>query len=630
MTVISTMQDKAEFESQMPYSERGMNMTMHEFISGTAEKFPKENAVSFQMFSDPDSPALTYNWTELLERVRQAANCFRDLGVTEKTSVAFLLPNAMETVVTLVGGAIAGIISPINPLLDSKQIASLLREGNAKVLVTIKPFPKTDIAQKAAEAVNLAPNVETVLEIDLAGYLDGDAAKAAAAQAPKLDVERKAKVLDFNAELDSRPKDRLAFPDSKEDRVGAYLHTGGTTGMPKIVQHKYSGMLYNGWCPKEVLFSERDVFLCPLPLFHAFAAYPILMGAIASGGHMVIPTPSGYRAEGIIENFWRLVERWKATFMVTVPTAVSALMQLKTDAEISSLRTALCAAAPLPKALFEEFERRTKVTILELYGLTEATGLVSWNPYKGERKIGSVGMPVLYTDVKAFSIEGDGETECGVDETGEICVHNPGVFVGNTYTDPSKNEGLYAQGKYLRTGDLGRIDADGYIWITGRAKDIILRGGRNIDPAVIEEAVAKHEDVAFVRAIGQPDRHAGEVPCAYVELAEGASATEADLLAYAREVVTEGGAAPVYVGIVDELPKSGVGKVLKPELRKMAIKRVFDEALRESGVSAEVAIVKEDKKLGLVAHVSKGGGASEQDVDACLSGFVTRWTWHEG
>jgi acyl-CoA synthetase (AMP-forming)/AMP-acid ligase II len=368
-------------------------------------------------------------------------------------------------------------------------------------------------------------------------------------------------------------------------------------------------MIYNGWCASSMMLKETDALLCPLPLFHVFAAYPILMACLASGAHVILPTPQGYRGEGVFDNFWKLVERWRATLMITVPTAAAQLMQRKVDADVSSLTYALCGSAPLPQGLFTRFEEATGVKILEGYGMTEATCLVSCNPRDGERKVGSVGLPFPYTEVKILHCDevGNVTRECATDEVGEICLLNPGVRVGGTYTDPERNVSLYADGKWLRTGDLGRIDADGYIWITGRAKDLIIRGGHNIDPALIEEALARHPAVAFVGAIGQPDAHSGEVPCAYVELADGVEATAEDLNAWAVEHVSERAAHPKHIEVLDELPKTAVGKVFKPDLRKRAIRRVYGAALEAAGIDAEIEVV-EDRKLGLVAELTPRSG----------------------
>jgi len=625
MTPFASLADKAAIESVGTWPQRQPAKTIYKYIESTAKKYPTRAALSFQITSGPKDKAETLNWAELMGKVRQAANMFRRLGVGEKDVVAYLLPNANETAITLLGGCVAGIVNPINPLLEPEQIGAILRETGAKVLVTLKTFPKTDVAQKAAEAVGHAPNVKTVLEVDLLRYLTPPKSWIVPFIRPKNPVGHHATVLDFNRELAKHRSDALDFEDATTDRVGAYFHTGGTTGMPKVAQHRYSGMIYQGWLSSELLTTEQDVIVCPLPLFHVFAAYPVLMAAVGSGAHMVMPTPAGYRGDGVFDNFWKLIERWGGTFMVTVPTAAAALMQRPVDADVSTLKTAFCGSAPLPVELFNRFVKATGVTILEGYGMTEATTLVSVNPFDGEKKIGSVGLPFPYTDVKILDCAPDGSVkkEMGTDEIGEICVSNPGVIPGGTYTEAEKNKGLFALETYLRTGDLGRIDSDGYVWITGRAKDLIIRGGHNIDPAVIEEALAAHPDVAFAGAIGQPDKHAGELPAVYVELIVGGKATVAELQEFAESRIGEKAAWPKYVEIMAELPKTAVGKIFKPDLRKMAITRVYNAALNKAEVAAQVVAVQEDKKRGLVAKVK--GQASGEKINAVLGGFTSPW-----
>ncbi len=621
-------EDKARIESEMAWEDRDLPVTFHQLLSRTANRFPDHKAISFQLMSGPTDKAETLSWAELLGQVNQAANLFRSMGVGEKDVVAYVLPNCNETLVTMMGGAIAGIVNPINPLLEPEQIAAILRETRAKVVVTLKSFPKTDVAQKVEEAVRHAPSVNTILEIDLNRYLTPPKSWLVPFLRPKMgDKEHLAHAdyKSFHTEIAKHPT-TLTFEDSKEDRVACYFHTGGTTGMPKVAQHKYSGLIYNGWLGNTLLFDENDVIMCPLPMFHVFAVHVIVMAAVSSGAHVIFPTPAGYRGDGVFDNFWKLIERWKVTFIITVPTAISAKMQRPVNADISSVKTAFSGSAPLPVELFRRFEEATGVTIVEGYGLTEATCLVSCNPVDGEKKIGSIGIPFPYTDVKILRDGPDGPTECSEDEVGEICVSNPGVFPGNTYTEADKNTNLYHFEKYLRTGDLGRFDSDGYLWITGRAKDLIIRGGHNIDPAEIEEALLGHEAVAFAGAIGQPDAHAGEVPCAFVELVEGASVTEEALIEYCKVHVHERAAQPKHMTILSELPKTAVGKVFKPELRKQAITRIYNGALEKAGLAARVVSVVDDKKRGLVAQLD-ANGSSEDDVSKVLGTFTRPWEW---
>ena len=639
MTYASVV-DRDAIENEMVWGDRDLPVTTYGLLSQTAGKFPSRNAVTYQLMSGPTDKCETFSWSELKDKTTQVANMLRELGVGETDVVAYLLPNTNETVLTYLGGQVAGIVNPINPLLEPEQIAAILRETNAKVLVTLRAFPKTDVSQKAADAVALAPNVHTVLEVDLHRYLTGIKKLIVPLIRPKTTVTHDAKVLNFSAEM-NRQSTTLAFEDSTVDRVAAFFHTGGTTGMPKVAQHKYSGIVYNGWLGARLLFTEEDVQICPLPMFHVFAAIVSLGASLASGAHVVFPTPQGYRGEGVFDNFWKLIERHKVTFMITVPTALSALMQRKVDADISTLRIAFCGSSPLPLELYRRFEEAVnaekgstdvKLSICEGYGLTEATCLVSINPPDGEKRVGSIGIPFPYTDVRIVNVAT--QIDCGSDEVGEICVASPGVYDGKTYTETAKNADLFYPGEnsplgksvqYLRTGDLGRIDAEGYLWITGRAKDLIIRGGHNIDPAEIEEALAGHEAVALAGAIGQPDAHAGEIPCVYVELVDGATATEAELMAYAKANIHECAAHPKHLEIMDELPKTAVGKIFKPDLRKRAITRIFNAALANAGVAAEVGSVAEDKKRGLVAHLVKTGTVDAVGVTKALGAFANPW-----
>lgn len=613
------MEDRNAIEAEKPWEDRNVPVTLFGQLTETKNKFPNHNAISFQLLSGPTDKKETMTWEGLHGKVSQAANLFRSLGIGPNDVVAYVLPNCNETVLTLLGGAVAGIANPINPLLEPEQIGSILRETGAKVVVTLRPFPKTDVAEKTAAAVKLAPNVKTVLEVDLNRYLTPPKSWIVPLIRPKMTVTNDAKYLNFNTELNKQSK-TLSFEDVQEDRVAFYFHTGGTTGMPKVAQHQYSGAIYNGWLGATTLLTEDDVMLAPLPLFHVMACQVMLMGAVASGAHLVFPTPQGYRGEGVFDNLWKLVERYKVTFVVSVPTALAASMQVPVNADISSVKVAFSGSAPLPLELFKRFEETTKMTIVEGYGMTEATCLVSGNPVDGEKKVGSIGIPFPYTDIKIIH---NGE-ECGVDEVGEICVSNPGVYVGNTYTEAEKNADLYHDNKYLRTGDLGRVDEDGYLWITGRSKDLIIRGGHNIDPAEIEEALLGHPAVAFAGAIGQPDAHAGELPCAFVELVDGGSTTPEELLDFCKENVTERAAHPKHITIMGELPKTAVGKIFKPDLRKDAIVRIYDEALEKAGSAARVANVIDDKKRGLVAQVAMNG-ADDGEVDGALGGFTRPW-----
>jgi fatty-acyl-CoA synthase len=629
MVQIATLADKSALED-VPFDERLTARTLYQQLSETAAAHGDRPAASFQLQAGPGDRATTATWAEIRDEVTQAANLLRSLGVGDGDTVAYVLPNCLEAVVTLIAGATAGRVAPINPLLTPEVIADLLRETRAKVVVTLAPFPKTDLADKVAGAVRMAETVAHVIEVDLARYLGGPTRWLVPLMRPRRHTAHNAQIHDWGGAVRGGDRSALAFEEGTPERFVACFHTGGTTGLPKIAQHRARGILYNGCLGKLYMFTEADVLMCPLPMFHVLAAYPVFMSCLVSGAHFVMVTPQGYRGAGVFKNFWKLVERWRVTFIITVPTAASVLMQRPVDADVSTLRLAISGSAPMPVELFNRFESATGVKVLEGYGLTEATCLVSINPPFGERKIGSVGIPFAYTEVRILDCENSGAVlrECAVDEIGEICVRSPGTTPGETYTEPHRNVGFYTEDGFLRTGDLGRLDADGYIWITGRKKDLIIRGGHNIDPGPIEDALMKHPDVAFAGAVGEPNAHAGELPAVYVELCEGCDATPEALLDFARSAVPEPAAVPKHIEVLPELPKTAVGKIFKPDLRRRAIARVYDATLAQAGLDVRVVEVVEDKRRGLVAMLEAGPrGADPDAVAKALGPFITPWEW---
>ena len=628
MKNIATIADTKKIEDEKLLDDRLEAKSIYGQLSITADKYATKDALSFQLKSGVNDPAETLSWQQLKEEVTKTSNALSALGIKESDVVAYVLPNCTEAIVSFLACSTVGIVCPISPLLSPEQMAGILNEVDAKAVISLKSFPKTDVAQRVDEALSLSKNVKTLIEVDLLRYLKPPMAWIASIIRPKLNRSHTANVVAFDTFIGNQDQSVLSFPLSEEDRIAACFHTGGTTGTPKIAQHSVRGMLYQGWGLLSFIdWDENDSMLCPLPMFHVFAVYPMLMTCLTSGAHIIFPTPQGYRGDGVFENFWKLVERWKVSFFVMVPTAASALMQVEVNADVSSLRYALCGSAPLPKDLFNKFEKATGLQILEGYGMTETTCLISGYPPAGIKKIGSVGIPFPYSDVKILKISDDGKVvnNCKIEEIGEICVNNPGVLIGKTYTDTRKNENLFAFGSHLRTGDLGKLDQDGYLWITGRAKDLIIRGGHNVDPALIEDALSGHENVAMVGAIGQPDSHSGEVPCAYVELMVGAKTEAEELLTFVQEKLDNKLAMPAYIEILTELPKTPVGKIFKPDLRRRAIERVFNAELDTHKIKAHVSEVLEDKVSGLTAVVSALPELDNQVIGDALNQFTVPW-----
>lgn len=340
--------------------------------------------------------------------------------------------------------------------------------------------------------------------------------------------------------------------------LAAYFHTGGTTGAPKLAAHTHANEVANAWMlAANELLDEDAVLFAALPLFHVNALIVTLLTPLFKGQHVVWAGPLGYRDPALYGEFWQIVERYRITTMSAVPTVYAVLAQCPVNADISSFRFAMVGAAPLPPAVRKAFESHTGVPLVEGYGLTEAT-CASARSFPDAPRPGSVGQRLPYQQVK---IQADGV----------LAISGPTVFAGYV-----KRPGeLDAPGEWLDTGDLATVDDDGFVRLSGRAKDLIVRGGHNIDPAVIEDALLTHPAVTAASAVGRPDPHAGEVPVAYVTLAS--EATPEELREWAGERVPEKAAAPKEVVVLDALPLTVIGKPYKPELRADATRRAFKD-----------------------------------------------------
>ncbi len=282
------------------------------------------------------------------------------------------------------------------------------------------------------------------------------------------------------------------------------------------------------------------------------------------------------------------------------------------DNDISSLEFAVCGAAPMPAKLIEAFEAKTGLKIVEGYGLTEGACVSSLNPPDGERRVGSIGLRLPYQEMRAVVLDSAGQFQrtADVDEIGTIVIHGPNVF--NGYLDSRHNTDLWIDiegARWLNTGDLGRQDADGYFWLAGRRKELIIRGGHNIDPKLIEDVLHKHPAVAMAAAVGSPDVHAGEVPVAYVQAKPGATVSDQELMDFAATHVPERAAIPKHVRIMPSLPLTGVGKIFKPALQQREIEAVVRAEAANAGAIIDELWFERDPRLGQVVRIRASAGA---------------------
>ena len=606
---------------QVPLDERGLAANTYAALQRCAIRHVDAPALSFVLDAKQYQRTHDWNYAELFADITRAANAFHDLGIGPSDVVAFLLPNLPETHFTIWGGEAAGIVMAINPLLEAPQIAELLRAARAKLVVTLAPTPGSDLWSKLASQLDSLPDVQDVVWVSMAPYVPMLSALALRAMAlPERLRHRRRRIHDLRTLMRRQPGDRLrSGRQIGPEEPSSYFCTGGTTGLPKIAMRTHRSEVFNAWAmaanmqPRET----GQVIFCGLPLFHVNGQLVTGLMPWTQGDRVIIGTPQGYRGEGVIANFWAMVQHFSINFFSGVPTVYSALLRQPTAGyDISSLQYALCGAAPMPVELFREFEQHIGVRILEGYGLTEGACVSSTNPPGGERRIGSIGLRLAYQDMRAIILDdaGNYQRDAQTDEVGVIAIHGPNVFAG--YLEPMHNKGIWIDiegRRWLNTGDLGRQDAQGYFWLTGRKKELIIRGGHNIDPKQIEEALQAHPAVALVAAVGSPDAHAGEVPVAYVQLNPGASCSEQALLTFATQRIAERAAVPKRIEILDALPVTPVGKIFKPALQQCEIARVVRQEAAQLGL-AELAIeVVQDARRGLVARIP----ASTQRASLC-------------
>ncbi|NMN98290.1 class I adenylate-forming enzyme family protein [Antrihabitans stalactiti] len=469
----------------------------------------------FRSRHNPDAPCVADDDAALTnaqfaDAVRRTAGAFHAHGVSAGDVVAVMLPNNVSLVVSLFAAwRLGAAVTPINPSLVGAEIAYQSSDAAARLLIT-----------------------------DQEGDFGGT-------------------VLTPSELTAAEPTDIAAAPS--DDALALLIYTSGTTGRPKGVMLDHSNL--NAMCAMVIeafSLTATDRSLLVLPLFHVNGIVVSTLSPLLVGGSATIVGRFSPKT------FFDRVERCKATYFSAVPTIYTMLAALPADvpSDTSAVRFAVCGAAPASVELLEKFESRYGITIVEGYGLSEGTCASTINPLEGPRKAGTVGLPLPGQTIRIADADG---APVPAGEAGEVLIQGPNVMRGYL-NRPDETAKTIVDG-WLHTGDVGRLDPDGYLMLVDRAKNMIIRGGENIYPKEIESVVYQLPEIAEAAVVGRSSAVYGEEPVLFVALHSGATLTAEEIFAHTRQHLSKY-KLPVDITVVDELPKNAVGKLDKPSLRR--------------------------------------------------------------
>ncbi len=556
MTTQSAYQNKpwlAHYDEGVPESVNYEETCLPEFLNRSAEKFPQNMALLFQGYQ------VTYG--ELKKMVDRFAVCLANFGIQKGDSVAILLPNVIPCVVAYYGILKIGATAVMNnPLYTDRELEHQFNDSDSKLLITLDLLgnrmidlrSKTSIKQIVYTSIgDYLPFPKNFL-FPLVGKKKG--LKADVKSAP--DVYRWKDVLAKST--GQAPVVKLSFDDT-----AMFQYTGGTTGVSKGVMLTHGNLSkqvqhIRAWFPG--LNDGEEIMLGALPFFHVFGLSTAMNFSIYAGwGNILVPKP---QPEQLLE----AISKFKPTFAPLVPTMfIGLLNHPKIDqVDLTSIKGCFSGSAPLPVEVIRDFEAKTGSTIVEGFGMTESSPVTHINPFVGERRVGSIGLPISDTECRIVDLN-DGETDMPVGESGEVLLKGPQVMKGY-WNNPEATAETLTDG-WLHTGDIGKMDEDGYFYIVDRKKDMIISGGYNVYPRDIEEVFFEHPKVLEAAALGVPHPKRGEQVKVFVVLKDGETGTEEEFITYCKDKLAAY-KLPGMIEFRDELPKTNVGKVLKKDLRE--------------------------------------------------------------
>jgi long-chain acyl-CoA synthetase len=494
-----------------------MSENLARILTATAERLPEQTAFKL------DDVELSYSMLD--EGSARVAALLKSKGLGQGDRVGLMLPNVPYFPAIYYGILRAGgVVVPMNVLLKGREVAFYLEDPGAKIL-----FVWGDFAEAAETGAENA-GAEVIL------VKPGEFEKLLAEQEPDRDMA-----------------------DKSADDTAVILYTSGTTGKPKGAELTHSNLHKNSAGVSEKLgeLSEEDVLLGALPLFHSFGQTCTMNSAVVVGATVtMLPR---FDPEKALE----IIERDKVTIFQGVPTMYNAMLHSEScdNADCSSLRTCMSGGAAMPAELMRAFEEKFGCIILEGYGLSETSPVASFNHPDRERKPGSIGTPIEGVEMQVWDDDGN---ELPQGEVGEIVIRGHNIMKGYWNRDEANKEAITEDG-WFRTGDMAKVDEDGYFFIVDRKKDLIIRGGYNVYPREIEEVLYEHPAIQEAAVVGVPHDELGEEVGAAVVLKQGESLDADELKSYVKEQVAAY-KYPRKVWFVDELPKGPTGKILKREI----------------------------------------------------------------
>lgn len=479
----------------------------------------------------------------LCRRINQLTNALINkfsLKPTEK--VALLLGNSgLYPIIYLSVLKAGAVVVPLNVFLKGEELKYIINQCNAKILVTSQEF--YPVIKK------IRPDL---IGLDNIILLDGEK-----------DVPEYISLDELTKGVSTRIEPSI-IRDISQDSVAVIIYTSGTTGYPKGAMLTHQNLLSNIENSLVTIhLGSRDRFLLVLPMFHSFTMTVCMLMPLAIGAGMVIVT-----SLHPFKKVFRRVLLCGVTIIVGIPPLYELLSKAKIPwlaRKLLRIRLCISGAAPLSKGTLKRFEENWKIPLLEGYGLSETSPVVSLNPLDGIRKPGSVGLPIPGVSVKIIDPD---EVELPVSSVGEIIVKGQNVMKGYYKNDEATKDTI--RGNWLFTGDLGRVDEDGYIYIIDRKKDMILVRGLNVYPKEVEQVLHEHPDISEVSVVGKIDKGKGEVPVAFIVPKEGRTPDPVEIVKYCRERLADY-KVPRQVIVREDLPRTPTGKILKRELKKMVV-----------------------------------------------------------